>query len=181
MYAELGYSILFNIIFTILFIRKVRKLDKLGENLSVTIPRSVWIKFAILLLLILLQVLHLILSYASQTYWSNGYANFSLTVFLFVTNYTMQSYIVLKLVSKGSGKRYIPNMLFWIYCMISSLTEVIVVEVLISFNPSCLFLTQNFHKLSYNFSLVSSTLVFSSFRSSLIKSNLHPTYSVALL
>lgn len=127
LYVELAYSIIFNLIFTGLFIRQVRKLDKLSENLHATIPSRVWMKFSILLILILLEILHLILSYSNKSYWLNGYANFSLVVFLFVTNYTMQSYIVLKLVSKGSGRRYIPNIVYWFLCMLSALIEVIVV------------------------------------------------------
>jgi hypothetical protein len=61
--------------------------------------------------------LHLVLAYTSQSYWLSAHPNFSLMVFLFIANYTMQSYIVLKLVTKSSGKRYLPNLFFWVFCM----------------------------------------------------------------
>lgn len=117
LYAELVYSVLASLLFGSLFVRKVIKLDKLGDNLEVKIPRRDWAKFVIILLIILLAVLHLVLAYSSSSYWLNGYANFSLTVFLYIGNYTMQCYIVLKSITKGSGHRYLPNLAFWAVCM----------------------------------------------------------------
>jgi hypothetical protein len=76
-----------------------------------------------------LLLLHLILSYTSQAYWLNGYSNFSLTVFLFVANYTMQEYIILKEISRGNQSRYLPNLYFWAVCALLELIEIIVVEV----------------------------------------------------
>mgnify|MGYP000912469364 FL=1 len=131
LYAQLAYSIAFNILFGALFIRKVLKLDKLAENLEAVIPRVVWIKFAAILLLIGLLFLHLILSYTSQAYWMNGYSNFSLTVFLYVCNYTLQEYIILKEISRGSQSRFKPNLVFWGVCALSLIIEIIVVEVLL--------------------------------------------------
>lgn len=112
-----------------LFVRKVLKLDKLGDNLDVKIPKRDWLKFSIILLLIFLYILHLILSYSESSYWLYGYANFSLTIFLYIGNYTMQSYIVLKLVTKGIGIRYVPSLLFWTFCMVTAIIEAIVIEV----------------------------------------------------
>jgi hypothetical protein len=77
----------------------------------------------------MLYVLHMVLAYVSNGYWMHLYANFSLTIFLYIGNYTMQSYIVLKLVTKGNGQRYLPNFLFWGFCMIAQIIEVAVVEV----------------------------------------------------
>ena len=96
LYVELAYSVVLNAIFGGYFIRKLMKLDKLSDNLDVTIPRRDWIKFGILLLIILLYVLHLILAYASPKYWLQDYSNFALIVFLYIANYMMQSYIVVK-------------------------------------------------------------------------------------
>lgn len=130
LYAQLAYSIVFNILFGVFFIRKVLKLDKLAENLEATIPRVVWIKFAAILLLIGLLFLHLILSYTSKAYWLNGYSNFSLTVFLYVCNYTLQEYIILKEISRGSQSRFKPNLVFWGVCALALIIEIVVVEVL---------------------------------------------------
>lgn len=69
LYGQLAYSIVFNIIFGALFIRKILKLDRLAEDLEVSIPRVVWIKFIIILILIGLLLLHLILAYSSTAYW----------------------------------------------------------------------------------------------------------------
>jgi len=96
LYAQLAYTIIFNAIFGALFIRKILKLDRLAEDLEVSIPKVVWIKFTIILGVIGLMILHLILAYCSSAYWLYSYANFSLTIFLYITNYTMQEYIILK-------------------------------------------------------------------------------------
>ena len=96
LYAQLACSIVFNLVFGALFIRKIRKLDQLAEDLEVSIPRIVWIKFIVILILIGLLLLHLILAYSSTAYWLNSWANFSLVIFLHVANYTMQGYIILK-------------------------------------------------------------------------------------
>lgn len=133
LYAELAYSIVFNAIFGVFFVRKVMKLDKLSQNHDVSIPRRVWFKFTLILGIICLEVLHVILSFSSPSYWLNQYPNFSFIIFLYVVNYAMQSYIVLKILSKGSGKRYYPNFFFWLYCMIVSIIEIAVVEVNLNF------------------------------------------------
>jgi hypothetical protein len=39
----------------------------------------------------------------------------------------MLSYIVLKLVTKGIGIRYMPNILFWTFCMVTAIIEAIVI------------------------------------------------------
>jgi hypothetical protein len=64
LWSELAYSIIFNIVFGVFFVRKVLKLDKLGDNLDVKIPKRDWFKFSIILLIIFLYILHLILSYS---------------------------------------------------------------------------------------------------------------------
>lgn len=129
LWSELAYSVIFNTVFGVLFVRKVLKLDKLGDNLDVKIPKRDWLKFSIILLIIFLYLLHLILSYSETSYWLHGHSNFSLVVFLYIGNYTMQSYIVLKLVTKGIGIRYVPNLFFWTFCMLTALIEAVVIEV----------------------------------------------------
>ena len=129
LYAQLGYIIFFNILFCFFFIRKVLKLDKLGDNHDKKIPKKDWIKFSLILVLIVFNIVHIILSYSDQSYWLYGYSNFSLVYFFFIVNYTMQSYIVLKLVTKGNGKRFKPNFGFWLFGIISSIAEIIVVYV----------------------------------------------------
>ena len=121
LYVELGYTILFNIIFGGFFIRKVMKLDKLGDNLDVTIPTQDWIKFAFIILLIILEILHIVFAYTVPSYWLHDYPNFSLSVFFYIVNYIMQSYIVLKIITKGSGKRFKPNFLFWLFSITTSI------------------------------------------------------------
>lgn len=69
----------------------------------------------------MLLTLHLVLAYTSSNYWLHGHPNFSLSVFLFIANYTMQEYIVLKLVTKSNGKRYLPNFFYWAFCMITEI------------------------------------------------------------
>ena len=127
LYAELAYAIVLNLIFGVIFLRKVIKLDKLSDNLGVSVPRRDWIKFAIILALISLLILHLILAYSSHGYWLNQYPNFSLSIFLYIANFTMQGYIVLKMITKGTGNRFIPNYLYWIFCTIAAIAEVVVV------------------------------------------------------
>lgn len=129
LYTDLAYTIVLNLLFGVFFVRQVLKLDKLGENFDVKVPRKVWLKFGIILTIDCLLALHLILSYGSKGYWLNDYSNFALLVFMFLANYTMQAYIVIKMVSKGGNRRYLPNIFYWIYCTLSSLIEVIVVQV----------------------------------------------------
>ena len=64
LWSDVAYSVIFNVFFGVLFVRKVLKLDKLGDNLDVKIPKRDWFKFSIILLIIFLYILHLILSYS---------------------------------------------------------------------------------------------------------------------
>ena len=65
----MAYNILLNLIFGFFFVRKVLKLDKLGDNLEVNIPRKDWFKFLLILLAIISAILHIVLAYTFSDYW----------------------------------------------------------------------------------------------------------------
>ena len=130
MYAELAYSALFNLLFGYFFIRKVMKLDKLSDNLDAKIPKKDWFKFGIIIIIIILYLVHIVLAYSLSSYWLSDKPNFSLIALTYIFNYILQSYIVLKLMTKGRGKRFKPNFFFWLFCMIAAIAEIIAVYVL---------------------------------------------------
>jgi hypothetical protein len=74
----------------------VLKLDKLSDNLEVTIPKTTWLKFGFILFLMALLLAHIIFAYSDPKYWENGYPNYSLINLLFIVNYTMQLYIIVR-------------------------------------------------------------------------------------
>lgn len=116
--AEAVYSLVLMVGFLGLFCRKIMKLEKLGENLSVAIPLSIWVKFWLLVALIVLFAIHVVLAFCLPSYWLSGSPDFSLVSLLFMLNFTLQLYIVLKEVSKCQ-ERYIVNLLFWAMCLVA--------------------------------------------------------------
>ena len=106
------------------------KLDKLGDNLSVEVTWTTWLKFSFLLFIMLLVVAHIILAYSDPNYWENRDSNFSLVNLLFLVNYTLELYIVLREVKKCE-KRHIASLVYWAVVASSMLVEVIVVEVIL--------------------------------------------------
>ncbi len=76
------------------------KLDKLGDNLDVAVPKSTWIKFCFVIAVMILMIVHIIAAYSDSLYWENDYANFSLVNLLFLVNYTMELYILVREVRK---------------------------------------------------------------------------------
>ena len=83
-----------------MFCRKVLKLDKLGDNLDVTVPKTTWIKFSFVIAIMILMIAHIIAAYSDPFYWENDYADFSLVNIFFIVNYTMDLYIVVREVRK---------------------------------------------------------------------------------
>lgn len=79
-----------------MFCRKVLKLDKLGDNLDVTVPKTTWIKFSFVIGIMALVIAHIIAAYSDSLYWENGYANYSLVNILFIVNYTLDLYIIVR-------------------------------------------------------------------------------------
>lgn len=126
--AEVCYQCTYNIFFCVLFCRKVLKLDKLGDNLDVAVPRTTWLKFGMVMLSMLLMVTHIILAYSDPKYWESGYSNYSLIDLLFIVNYTMQLYIIIREVRKCQG-RHLASLFYWIVIAISELVEIVTVEV----------------------------------------------------
>lgn len=126
--AECAYFCVYNVIFCVLFCRKVLKLDKLGDNLEVTLPRTTWLKFLFILCIVLLMIAHIIFSYSESNYWQNIYPNYSLISLLFIVNYTMQLYIVVREVRKCK-QRHLAGIVYWVVAAATFLVEVIVVEV----------------------------------------------------
>lgn len=88
------------------------KLDKLGDNLDVSLPKSTWIKFSFLLTIMILMIAHIIAAYSDPLYWENDYANFSLVNILFLVNYTMELYIVVREVRKCED-RHLASLFYW--------------------------------------------------------------------
>lgn len=126
----MSYSSTINIIFCVLFCRKVLKLDKLGDNLDVHVSRTTWLKFCFVLLSMLLMVTHIILAFADTDYWEHPYCTYSLTAILFIVNYIMQLYIIVREVRKCDG-RHFAGLCYWVVVAAISLVDVIVVEVLV--------------------------------------------------
>jgi hypothetical protein len=118
--AEVSYECAYNILFSVLFCRKVMKLDKLGDNLDVQVPRTTWLKFGFILLSMLLMVTHIVLAYADLVYWENPYSPYSLIDLLFIVNYTMQLYIIVREVRKCDG-RHLAGLCYWAVIGISTL------------------------------------------------------------
>jgi hypothetical protein len=106
----------------------VLKLDKLGDNLEVSVPRTTWLKFGFVMLAMLLMATHIILAYSLPYYWENQYANYSLIDLLFIVNYTMQLYIIVREVRKCDG-RHLASLFYWALIALTTLIEVITVEV----------------------------------------------------
>ena len=73
-------------------------------------------------------VAHIILAYSDKNYWESRDPNFSLVNLLFLVNYTLELYIVLREVKKCE-KRHIVSLIYWVVVGSSMLVEVIVVEV----------------------------------------------------
>lgn len=71
---------------------------------------------------------HIILAYSDKDYWENRDSNFSLVNLLFLVNYTLELYIVLREVKKCE-RRHIVSLIYWAVVASSMLVEVIVVEV----------------------------------------------------
>lgn len=126
----MSYSSTINIIFCVLFCRKVLKLDKLGDNLDVHVSRTTWLKFGFVLLSMLLMLTHIVLAYADPDYWEHPYCTYSLATILFIVNYVMQLYIIVREVRKCDG-RHFAGLCYWVVVAASSLVDVIVVEVLL--------------------------------------------------
>ena len=63
MIAETAYCLVLNLIFLLLFIRRVLKLDKMGDNLNIPLPRTTWVKLGMLVAAILLCTAHIVLSF----------------------------------------------------------------------------------------------------------------------
>lgn len=126
--AEACYECAYNVLFGVLFCRKVLKLDRLGDNLDVQVPKTTWLKFGFILFVMLLMATHIVLAYADPTYWENGYPNYSLIALLFIVNYTMQLYIVIREVRKCEG-RHIASLMYWVVTALSAFIEIIAVEV----------------------------------------------------
>ena len=95
------------------------------------VPRTTWLKFALVLLCILLMLAHLILSYADADYWQHEYPSYSLIAVLFIVNYTMQLYIIVREVRKCEG-RHVASLSYWALISLSALVQIIVIEVLSS-------------------------------------------------
>jgi hypothetical protein len=104
------------------------KLDKLGENLEVTVPKTTWIKFSFILLVILLMVVHVILAYSNSKYWEKDYPNYSLVIILFIVNYTIQLHIIVREVKKCEVF-HLGSLIYWGIIALSMLIETVVVEV----------------------------------------------------
>lgn len=119
----------YNVIFCVLFCRKVLKLEKLGDNLEVSVPKLTWLKFALVLLCILLMLSNLILAYSHPDYWLHEYPSYSLPALLFIVNYTMQLYIIVREVRKCEG-RHIAGLFYWGLVSLDALVQIIAVEVI---------------------------------------------------
>lgn len=104
------------------------KLDKLGDNLDVHFSRTTWLKCAFVIITMILFLTHIVLSYADPDYWQYDYSTYSLATILFIVNYTMQLYIIVREVRKCDG-RHFGGLCYWIVVAASVLVEVIVVEV----------------------------------------------------
>lgn len=91
-----SYCLVLNILFLVLFVRRVLKMDKMGNNLAIATPRSTWVKFSLIITAMLLCAVHILLSYNNPNYWLNANPNYSLTALAYLANYTLQLHIVLR-------------------------------------------------------------------------------------
>lgn len=112
------------------------KLDKLGDNLDIDIPRVTWLKFMFLLGAMALMAAHIIFAYASNSYWESDYPDYGLTYLPFIINYTMQLYIVVREVRKCSH-RHQACLAYWAIISASELVEIVVVEVRHPYSRIC--------------------------------------------
>jgi hypothetical protein len=104
----------------VLFLRKVLKLERLGDNLEVQVPRTTWLKFGLVLLSILLMATHIVLAYAYPAYWESAFPAYSLINLLFIANYTLQLFIIVREVRKCEG-RHPASFCFWALVALSTL------------------------------------------------------------
>jgi dolichol kinase len=74
------------------------------------------------------MVVHVIFAYSNSNYWEKGYPNYSLVIILFIANYTMQLYIIVREVKKCEG-RHLGGLFYWGIIALSMLIETVAVEV----------------------------------------------------
>lgn len=126
--AETAYCITLDLIFMYLFIRRVLKLDKMGDNLDKQLPSTIWAKLGLLIVAMVLCLVHIVLSFNNQDYWLSSNPDYSLASLTFIVNYALQLYIVLREVRK-SLLRYRVNAVYWALCALTALLEVVFVQV----------------------------------------------------
>lgn len=84
------------IIFLVLFIIRVCKLDKLASTDIYKKARSLWIKIILIIILIVIDLLHIVLSFFDSNYWLYGPRTeyFSFVEIVCIICFVLQIYIL---------------------------------------------------------------------------------------
>lgn len=87
-------SLLIFIVFLAYYIKRIHKLDRLASNNDLTNIKSLKFRIALISILIALQLLHVILSFADSKYWLFSYSAFSLVQCVSMLDLFLQIYII---------------------------------------------------------------------------------------
>lgn len=72
------YKIIFFILFMAYYSKRIYKLDRLASNNNLENSKTLKFRIVLLTLLILINIIHIVLSFADTSYWLYLYSTYSL-------------------------------------------------------------------------------------------------------
>lgn len=113
------------LIFLGLYVVRINKLDKLASN-NLEKDRSLKFRIVCVLLLIVLEIIHIILSYSDKNYYMHSNDSYSLIDVLGIMDFLLQLYIITR-EHKKKTRRSRSVVMMWILMSIQEICVIIVV------------------------------------------------------